>query len=190
MGTDKCALPFGPETMLERVVRLVGEMTEHIVLAAAPDRRVPSHFHVSRDQEAGQGPLPGLLRAATRLSTEHVFVAACDMPLLHPALIATLLDLSAGSDGAVPVVGGRRVPTCAVYHRAALLDVRSRFGEPRHRSLHAYVALLRVRDADERTLRVADPDLRSFLPCNTPEEYHALLRMAGLPVNGPSTPAV
>ena len=77
-----------------------------------------------------------------------------------------------------------------MYQRAALLEVRSRFGDPTHRSLRAYVDFLRVRDIDEQTLRVADPDLRSFLPCNTPAEYRALLRMAGLPVNGPSTPAV
>ena len=77
-----------------------------------------------------------------------------------------------------------------MYRRAALLEARSRFGEPRHGSLHAYVSLLRVRDVDEGTLRTADPDLASFLPCNTPEEYRALLRMAGLPVNGASSPAV
>jgi molybdopterin-guanine dinucleotide biosynthesis protein A len=190
MGTGKCALPFGPETMLERVARLVGQLTGDVVLAAAPDQQVPDRFAVSRDPAAGEGPLPGLLRAAAVLPTERVFVAACDVPLLQPALVTLLSDLSAGWDGAVPRLDGRRVPTCAVYQRSALLDARSRFGEPRHRSLHDYVSLLRIRDVDEHTLRAADADLISFLPCNTPEEYRTLLRMAGLPVNGTSMPAV
>ena len=190
MGTRKCALPFGPETMLERVVRQVGQVTGDIVLAAARHQRVPDRFATSRDPAAGEGPLPGLLRAATLLSAELVFVAACDMPMLQPALITLLSDLSEGSDGAVPVLDGRRVPTCAVYQRTALLDAALRFGEPRHRSLHAYVSLLRVRDVDERTLRTTDPELNSFLPCNTPDEYRTLLRMAGLPVNGTPMPAV
>ncbi len=38
MGRDKATLPFGPELMLQRVVRLIGEVVslENIVVVAAP----------------------------------------------------------------------------------------------------------------------------------------------------------
>ena len=35
MGRDKATLPFGPELMLQRVVRLLGEAVQRIVIVAA-----------------------------------------------------------------------------------------------------------------------------------------------------------
>ena len=41
MGTSKALLPFGPETMLQRVVRLLGEVVAPIVVVAASDQTLP-----------------------------------------------------------------------------------------------------------------------------------------------------
>ena len=190
MGREKGALPFGPETMLERVLRLVEGPTGTVVVSTAAGRTVPGPHRVAYDPTDDAGPLAGLLHAAALLDTEYVFVIACDMPLLQPALIPLLGTLSEDCDGAVPVVGGRRAVTCAIYRRAALLAVSSGFGDPAHRSLRSYVARLDVREVDETTLRSVDPHLQSFLPCNTPDEYQQALRLAGLPVNGQVPPAV
>ena len=37
MGLDKASLPFGPETMLNRVVRKLSEVVSPIVVVAAKD---------------------------------------------------------------------------------------------------------------------------------------------------------
>jgi aryl-alcohol dehydrogenase-like predicted oxidoreductase len=44
MGRDKATLPFGPELMLQRVVRLVGQVIEfqNIVVVAAPNQSLPA----------------------------------------------------------------------------------------------------------------------------------------------------
>ena len=41
MGTSKALLPFGPETMLQRVVRLLGDIVSPIVVVAAVDQELP-----------------------------------------------------------------------------------------------------------------------------------------------------
>ncbi len=41
MGTSKALLPFGPETMLQRVVRIVGDVVSPIVVVAAVDQILP-----------------------------------------------------------------------------------------------------------------------------------------------------
>ena len=86
-------------------------------------------------------------------------------------------------------VDGRRMATCAVYGVAALRDAKARFGDPRHRSLQEFLQGLRVREVGADVLRTADPDLLSFTPCNTPEEYARALRLADIAVNdgGPRT---
>jgi molybdopterin-guanine dinucleotide biosynthesis protein A len=190
MGRDKAGLPFGRETLLERVLRQVRTATPDIVLAAAAGQTVPAGFRVSRDRFAGNGPLPALLDAVDQLGSRRVFVVACDTPLLQPALIPLLDGLCAGWDGAVPVVDDQRIPTCAVYETSALLDERARFGDPRHRSVSGYIARLRVRDVPADRIQSVDPSLLTFTPCNTPEEYRHALTLAGLDVNGLPPPAV
>ncbi len=180
MGRDKAALSFGPETLLERVVRLVRVAASEVVVAAAAGQAVPQGVQVSVDTAAGGGPLPALLDALNLIQRPFVWVVACDTPLLQPALGSLLFDLCAGHDAAVPVVDGRRVPTCAVYRTAALRDRQAAFGSPRDRSLSSFVEPLDLQEVGTAELEAADPGLRSFAACNTPQEYRRALGLAGL----------
>src|SRR6186713_2816693 len=63
MGTSKALLPFGPETMLQRVVRLLATVVSPIVAVAAPGQslpELPADVIVTRDEREGRGPLEGL----------------------------------------------------------------------------------------------------------------------------------
>ena len=63
MGQPKAWLEFGPERLLERVVRLVGTVARPIVVVAAPGQDLPplpSHVSIVRDEVSGRGPLQGL----------------------------------------------------------------------------------------------------------------------------------
>jgi molybdopterin-guanine dinucleotide biosynthesis protein A len=189
MGRDKASLTFGGESLLDRVLRHVRQGADEIVLAAAAGQPRRDDVRVVQDASPAAGPLPAMLGALEGLDSTHVFVVACDAPLLQPALIPLLTALCAGWDAAVPVVDGRRMATCAVYRVAALRDAQARFGDPRHRSLQEFLQGLRVREVTTDVLRTADPDLVSFTPCNTPVEYARALRLADIAVNdgGPRT---
>ena len=129
MGRDKASLLFGHETLLDRVLRSAAAVADDVVVAAAPDQPVPAGFRVSRDEATGVGPLPALVQALGLVDAAHTVVLACDLPLLQPAVVSLLVDLSEGWEGAVPLVDGRRLPTCAVFQTAALLQARDRFGD-------------------------------------------------------------
>jgi molybdopterin-guanine dinucleotide biosynthesis protein A len=63
MGTSKALLPFGPETMLQRVVRILAGVVSPVVVVAAPNQELPDLPHdviVTRDEREGRGPLEGL----------------------------------------------------------------------------------------------------------------------------------
>ncbi len=73
MGTSKALLPFGPETMLQRVVRLLGEIVSPIVVVAALDQELPElpgSVIVTRDENEGRGPLEGLRAGLKALPTD------------------------------------------------------------------------------------------------------------------------
>ena len=58
MGTSKALLPFGRETMLQRVVRLLNEVVAPIVVVAASDQELPelpADVIVTRDERRDAG---------------------------------------------------------------------------------------------------------------------------------------
>ena len=70
MGVPKATLPFGPETMLQRVVRLLGTVVDPIVVVGARDQELPAlppAVLITRDERDARGPLEGLRAGLTAL---------------------------------------------------------------------------------------------------------------------------
>src|SRR5438309_7170608 len=120
MGRPKAWLPFGDETMLQRVVRLLGEVVRPIVVVAAPGQDVPPlppDVIVVRDEERGRGPLQGLAAglSALRGRAEAAYLSSCDVPFLKPAFVRRLIDLLGDHHICVPRIGEYHHPLAAVY---------------------------------------------------------------------------
>ena len=63
MGRAKAWLPFGEETMLQRIVRILRTIVDPIVVVAASGQEIPplpADVLIARDPEDGRGPLQGL----------------------------------------------------------------------------------------------------------------------------------
>src|SRR5438045_459856 len=76
MGRPKATLPFGPELLLPRVLRLLCQAVDPIVVVAAPEQdlpNLPDETIIVRDEEKGRGPLQGL---AAGLAALHGIAAA------------------------------------------------------------------------------------------------------------------
>ena len=181
MGRDKAALPFGDETLLERVVRIVRPTVDEVWLVAREGQALPGPvgLPVARDPAEGLGPLAGVIAGVRAMKAERAFVISCDSPLLQADLVSRLLELSRGHDAAIPFVDGHYVPTTAVYAKS-ILPAAERLlgrGELRPRLLVEEPGVRVVRQGE---LTSADPELHSFRDCDTPEDYEDLLRLAGL----------
>jgi molybdopterin-guanine dinucleotide biosynthesis protein A len=183
MGTSKAMLPFGPETMLQRVVRLLGEVVSPIVVVAASDQELPelpADVVITRDEQEGRGPLEGL-RAGLKALPEGVdaaYVTSCDVPLLVPGFVRQMLDLTRGYDVAVMEIDGFTHPLSAVYRRGTLPVVQDLLTKDRLRPafLFEVVKTRRVQPAE----MTADLDLRTLRNLNTREDYERALADAGL----------
>src|SRR3954451_246386 len=84
MGFPKALLPFGPELMLQRVVRLLSEVVSPIVVVAAPGQELPelpADIMLARDEREGRGPLEGLLAGLTPLvgRVDAAYATSCDV---------------------------------------------------------------------------------------------------------------
>src|SRR5712672_3192112 len=138
MGSSKALLPFGPETMLQRVVRLLGTVVSPIVVVAAPGQELPSlppSVGITRDEREDRGPLEGLRAglAALPAGVEIAYVTSCDVPLLVPQFVERIVQLLGDHDAAVLEVDGFAHPLSAVYRRRTLPQVEALLatGRPR-----------------------------------------------------------
>ncbi len=183
MGQPKAWLPFAGEIMLPRVVRLLFDAVQPVVVVAAPDQELPplpETVVVFRDDVPGRGPLQGLAAGLTALTgqVDAAYVSSCDVPLLQPAFVRRLIELLDDAAICVPRVGDLYHPLAAVYRIDVLQQIERLLREDRLRTtLLLENVPTRIVTADE--LRDADPDLWSLRNVNTPEEYEAALQELG-----------
>ena len=185
MGRDKATLPFGPEQMLQRVVRLLGEVVdlESMVVVAAATQSLPAlpvGVLVARDTQPYRGPLQGLATGLTALAerADAVYATACDVPLLVPTFVNRMFDLLDDFDIAVPFDGEHHHPLAAVYRPTVLAHVQRLLDSGRMRPRFLFdEAPTREIATDE--LRAVDPQLSTLENLNYQADYLAALTAAG-----------
>jgi molybdopterin-guanine dinucleotide biosynthesis protein A len=187
MGRPKLSLPFGEELLLQRVVRVLGEVVAPVVVVASPRQELPplpASVRIVRDEQEHLGPLAGLSVGLRALQGDAAaaYVSSCDVPLLQPAFVRAVIAALGEHDLAIPRDGEHHHPLAAVYRVSLAEQAAALIAAGRMRPLFlVQQSDARIIDVDE--LRVADPRLDSLRNLNTPEEYAAALRDAGLDID-------
>lgn len=170
MGRDKAFLPFGPTTLIEAVIRRLREACPEILLITArPEAYRHLGLRTVPDALPAQRSLVGIYTGVLHAGGP-VFVCACDMPFLNPALIRYQASLAASADVVIPHHRDYE-PLHAVYTPACLEPIK-RCLERGGRNAD-FLPEVRTRAVELEELRRFDPDLRSFANLNTPGEYAA-----------------
>ena len=143
MGQPKAWLPFAGELMLPRVVRLLGQAVQPIVVVAAPGQDVPplsDDITIVRDEEKGRGPLEGLAAGLTALAgtVDAAYLSSCNVPFLVPAFVRRMVDLLESHAICVPHVAGFHHPLAAVYRLEVLDAVHRLLAENRLRPVFLF----------------------------------------------------
>ena len=192
MGRPKAWLPFGPELMLQRVARLLGEVVGPVVVVAAPGQDVPelpARVAIVRDPVSDRGPLQGLAAGLAALpdGVDLAYATATDVPFLRPAWVGRLAELIGDHDLAIPEIGGYLHPLAALYRPKTVLPVVARLlsgGRLRPVFLLEDLEGLRV---DAGMMRGVDPELGTLRNLNTPDDYLEALVQAGFATPGRGT---
>lgn len=184
MGQPKTWLPVDGEPMLCRVVRLVAEAANPVVVVAAdgqPVPMLPADVRVVRDECPGRGPLQGLVAGLSHLRGEEadaVYVSACDAPFLQPAVVRKLASLLGDHAACVPRIDGQLYPLAAVYRVGVEDEARRMLGDDLLAVRHL-LTRVPTREVTADELRDVDPLLESFRNVNTPDAYEHEVRQRG-----------
>lgn len=188
MGRAKADLPFGNETLLQRVVRIMAGSVSAIVVVAGKQQRLPEmppNVIIANDEMEFAGPLAGIGIGLRTLQARvpdamAAYVTSCDVPWLTNEVIDDLFARLGNHDVVVPRDDRFLHPLAAIYRTnvAARVDELIAKGVRRPRELFDVVGTLRV---DTKSLEHVDSGLKFLENLNTPEEYLAALRDAGFP---------
>lgn len=177
MGQDKAAILLGGRSLLQWVADAASEVAGELIVAAAagqalPAIEVPVPVSIRRDTQAYPGPLSALVAALDDVSAPVALVLACDQPFVRPALLRLVAAHAAGHPSVVPVFEERPQPLCAAVRREAASSLRA-FIATGARDARALTRLPGSLLLPPETWRSADPDARSFIGVNTPEQLAA-----------------
>jgi molybdopterin-guanine dinucleotide biosynthesis protein A len=184
MGMPKAWLPFGDETMLQRVVGRLLPVFDTLVVVAAPQQELPPlprQVIVARDEREGRGPLEGIhagLRAMPS-GISAAYITGCDVPLIAVDFVRRMCGELGSHDIAVPVDGEFHHPLAAVYRVSVLPAVAELLEADRLRPFFLFEQT-DTRRVPVSDLRSIDAELNSLANLNHPHEYAAALRKAGL----------
>lgn len=178
MGRDKAWLMIKDEPLLSRTARILNELCDPVIVAAAAGQRLPAlpeTVSTIRDARPGEGPLAGFANVLPSIPerVDRVIVVACDLPDLNAAFLKWLQDqLDKGFDAAVADVDGESYPLCGVYSASVFPEVKSLVGNGhrRFRDLLDRVTTRRFGIAEiPQPLRAPPP----WVGVNTPDEWAA-----------------
>lgn|SRR5579885_3682283 len=182
MGSNKALLPVPGQpslTFVEHLASLLSACCSEVLLVARDEVSGREYLsfpgaHPSRrliyDLEPDQGPLMGLSTGLLAAFSSHALVLAVDLPFVQPALLSWLCAFPLTDEALVPRVQGIPQVLLARYPCSILPVIRECLQAGR-RDPRALLERVPVRFLEEEQLREVDPELRSFVNINTPEEF-------------------
>jgi len=157
-------------SIIARTLSLLQKVAERTVISTnLPELYFRFGVPMVGDIVKDSGPMGGIVSVFSATGADEIFVAACDMPFIHKAIIKYIIDNRSG-EATVPVVGGEPEPLLAVYSKTAA-DAMLREREQGQRSLRKMLQTLKVTYLEMENMETLDPEGKSFININTPEDY-------------------
>jgi molybdopterin-guanine dinucleotide biosynthesis protein A len=185
MGQDKALMLLGSRPLLQHVIDVLAPICADLILVAnEPERYARFALKTAPDVFPGAGSLGGLYSGLAASRSETVIAVACDMPFLNASLLEFMVDQAIEADAVVPDLSVATLspgekpkakqldlhPLHAVYRRACLapIEAQLRAGDLR---MMGFFEQVNVRFIKRPEVLRFDPQLRSMVNLNTPEEW-------------------
>lgn len=169
-GRNKALELFQGERLIDRQVRTVGTLfSEVLVITNDPERYLHLDVTIVRDVIPGQGPLGGIYTGLLFAQGKSVFVTACDMPFVQPAVVRRMVQLATDYDVIVPEKTEGLEPLHAIYSSRCLPHIKKMLGHGTLQVINFFPAVKVYRLSSEEIGQL-DPQGLSFFNINTPND--------------------
>lgn len=177
---SKARVVFDGRPLLMHAVDAFRRMFRDVwVVAGAGDGFADMGLPVVRDGFPDKGPLGGIHAGLLAAKTPHIFVTACDQPFISEPLVRAMAESAGDCDALVPRTGQLLFPLFACYSKRCLPAIEGNL-ERGILQVRKFYPQVRARYADKEWLEQFDPQLKSLLNINTPPDFEAACRAAGI----------
>lgn len=180
MGQNKALLPHPGNqsiTFVEHLASILCSLCSEVLIVARDEAHASGFMlpgvRVVFDLVPDSGPLMGLYTGLKAIKAQRALVVAVDMPFVSPTVLSFLLSQPLTDAMLVPLVNDVPQVLLALYPRSILPFIEARIRRGR-RDLRSLLEIAPVQYISEEQLRQVDPQLRSFIGVNTPEELEEL----------------
>ncbi|MFH1489825.1 MAG: molybdenum cofactor guanylyltransferase [Pseudomonadota bacterium] len=176
-GRNKALADFDGVPLLERGIGVLRTLFRDLVIITnTPDEYARFGLPMFSDLIKGLGPLGGLYTGLRAIEDGWGFFAACDMPFLSRDLIQYIVGRRDGYDAVVPRVDWKIDALHALYGKACLPAIKTMI-DARDFQIIKLFGKIRIKYVQEEDIRVFDPELKSFININRPQELSEALQL-------------
>jgi len=120
MGEDKAFLDLDGLPFIERILQVVKELTQEVVVIANTKEYNSLGVPIYSDLMEDCGPVGGIYTAMKIVKTPYLLVLSCDIPLLKGAVLDYLIEESIPCDANILTTEERWQPLTAIYNSRTL----------------------------------------------------------------------
>lgn len=118
-----------------------------------------------------RGPMAGIFSVLTIPDVSEVFVTACDMPFINPALVKYIVNKwEERWDALIPIFEKKPQPLLGIYSKRVAEGMEQNINNG-ERSLREFLHGIELCYINEEEVRNIDPEGRSFVNINTIEDF-------------------
>jgi len=159
----------------KRIIDSTVYILEHIFDTVLISTNKPEDYYyiglpMVGDKIMQRGPMTGILSALNIPEIPEIFVTACDMPFIRSELIQYIVNQwDKKWDAAIPLFNEKPQPLLGIYSKTVADRMEASIKKGK-RGLRSFLKDINVLYIDEEDVRRLDPEGRSFVNINTPED--------------------
>ena len=170
-GENKAFINVGGRRIIDRLLDVFSDLFDEIILVTNhPELFLQWDLTIVTDIFDLRSSLTGIHSGLFYSNNPYAFFSACDTPFLKKELVEILVkQIEQKIDIIMPETAAGFEPLCAIYSKRCLKPAEDHLKANKVKIQWAFRSN-RIKNIPENQLRTVDPELRSFLKINTPED--------------------
>lgn len=178
----KSFLKIGNTTIIEKTLDLFKSIFDEVFISTnTPEIYFRFQVPLLGDITNSKGPMSGIYTSLVNISNDCLFVVACDMPFLKDSVISFICKKHKEAskdllvDATIPIFNGRPQPLMGIYCKSVISHIEDSILKEKT-SMKRFLEEINANYIDEKELKNIDPEGKSFININTPEDYEKVMK--------------
>ena len=179
---EKAMIDIDGRPLISYVIDALEKVVDNIIISVRDTQQgkilgefLPDYVF-TYDASENKGPISGILSGLEYCEDEYCFIVACDMPFLNENVVRMLFKQCADYDAAIPIWDdGFLEPLHAVYRTEPMIRETKKAIDRDEKIILAPLSGLNVNYVKIDDIKNIDPDLRTFMNVNTPEDLRSVM---------------